>query len=270
MRAVALFLERAYPPGSVARTRIKVDELERIATVADLFARFERPCEAERGSLRRFTLRLGNARYPFMKFVVQEYLVDREFFFSVDTHDDLDVRPDNPDYAGWMDVKRFNQGLKHEIEDAWALAHLPTHADLRALAEGLACVEREAAKHSRLLVVDDETDVCRGLGTLLRARGYEVELAYDGREALTKLERGPLPDLVVLDFSMGEIDGGEVLRLIGADPRYEGLPVIVATASPTALMRIPRSTIVLRKPYAREALFALLAQMLERRPAARP
>lgn len=270
MRAVALFVERAYPPGSVARTRIKIDELAQLSTVADLLARFERPCEAERGSLRRFTLRLGNARYPFMKFVVQEYLVDREFFFSVDTHDDLDVRPDNPDYAGWMDVKRFNQALKHEIEDAWALAHLPTHADLRALAEGIACVEREAAKHSRLLVVDDETDVCRGLGSLLRARGYEVDLAYDGREALTKLERGPLPDLVVLDFSMGEVDGGEVLRRIGADPRYEGLPVIVATASPTALMRIPRSTIVLRKPYAREALFALLAQMLERRPATRP
>src|SRR5205085_290432 len=109
----------------------------------ELLARFEKPRGGDQGSLKRYTLRLGNARYPFMKFVVQEYLVDSEFFFSVDTHDDLDVRSDNPDYDAWVELKKHNLRLKKEIESAWARAGLPTHEDLRLLAEGIAEVERE-------------------------------------------------------------------------------------------------------------------------------
>ena len=116
-----------------------------------------------------------------MKFVVQEYLVDGEFFFSVDTHDDLDVRPDTPDYDAWQELKRYNRELKAQIEAAWRAAGLPTHDDLRAPVEGLAPVEREEQKRARLLLVDDEADVARGSRRCSRARGYEVELAYDGR-----------------------------------------------------------------------------------------
>jgi hypothetical protein len=172
-----------------------------------MLAKFDKPRADECGGLKRYTLRLGNARYPFMKFVVQEYLVDAEFFFSVDTHDDLDVQADNPDYDAWQELKKHNQALKHDIESAWEHAGLPTNADLRVIAEGIAAVEIETEKKARLLVVDDEADVCRGLGALLRARGYEVELCYDGREVLERLERDPIPDLLLLDFSMPEFDG---------------------------------------------------------------
>ena len=52
-----------------------------------------------------YTLRLGNESYPFMKFVVQEYLLDAEYFFSVDTHDEhVDVGENDPDHEGWQQM----------------------------------------------------------------------------------------------------------------------------------------------------------------------
>jgi hypothetical protein len=54
-----------------------------------------------------------------MKFVVQEHLVNGEYFFSVDTHDQLEIRPDNPEYAEWQRLKAYNRRLKLEIEEQW-------------------------------------------------------------------------------------------------------------------------------------------------------
>ena len=269
-RAVAIYLEHAWGGDEFPKPRISVADLEGARTHAELFARFDKPRQADGLLLARYTLRLGNRRYPFMKFVVQEYLVDREYFFSVDTHDDLDVRCDNPDYEAWQELKRSNLVLKHAIEDAWAAAGLPTNRDLRRLAEGLAQVEREETKRARLLVVDDETDVCRGLGALLEARGYDVELAYDGKQVLERLERDPLPDLIVLDYGMPEMGGEEVLARLRDNPRTKDLPVLLATASSIELERVPRASGLLRKPYPREVLFPMVAQLLARpRPDAR-
>ena len=265
-RAVAIYLDTAWPPDQPQRPRITLGDLESASTLPELLARFDRARPEEGSLLQRYTLRLGNFRYPFMKFVVQEYLVNGEYFFSVDTHDDLDVRPDNPDYDAWQELKRYNLDLKRRIEGGWAREGLPTNADLQLLAEGLAQVEREGTKKARLLIVDDETEVCRGLGALLEARGYEVELAYDGRQVLDRLAREPAPDLVLLDYAMPEMDGEEVLQLMRENPRLRDLPVLLATASSIELESVPRASGFLRKPYPREVLFAMIAQLLEHRP----
>ena len=267
-RAVALYLDTAWPSaGELARPRLTVEELESATTLEALFARFERPKHAAGLLLQRYTLRLGNARYPFMKFVVQEYLVDREYFFSVDTHDDLDVRSDNPDYDAWQELKRYNLELKRRIEFTWAREGLPTNNDLRALVCGLAQVEREGKKPARLLIVDDEQDVAHGLEALLSARGYEVEVAYDGRQVLDRLARDPLPDLVLLDYSMPEIDGAEVLQRLRTNPRIQGIPVLLMSAASIEVERMPRCTAFLQKPYPRELLFTLVHRLLESREA---
>jgi CheY-like chemotaxis protein len=255
-RAVAIYLEIAWPGSDFPRPRVSVRDLEGANTLEELFTRFERVKLQEGPLSPRYTLRLGNKRYPFMKFVVQEYLVGREYFFSVDTHDDLDVRPDNPDYEAWQELRNHNRALKQRIEEAWAAAGLPTNRDLRRIAEHLAQFERESKKRHRLLLVDDETDVCRGLGALLEARGYDVELE--------RLELDPLPDLILLDYAMPELDGEVVLARIRANPRTAALPVLLATASSIDLRNMPRATGFLRKPYPREALFPILSKMLEK------
>ncbi|MCE9594453.1 MAG: response regulator [Planctomycetes bacterium] len=263
-RAVELFLERAYPPDQPATPKVTAAVLEGAVNMADVFGRMEhRVQDQEDGSL-RFTLRLGNARYPFMKFVVQEYLVDEEFFFSVDTHDNLDVRPNSPDYAKFQALKDYNRVLRESIERAWRDADLPTLEDLRALVEGLAAVEREEKKTMRLLIVDDEQHVCEGLGALLRARGYDVETCFTGEAVLERIAHGPLPDLVLLDYELPGVDGEEVLARLRADPRTAHVPVLMATASEIELSRLRRVSGLLHKPYSREVLFTMIAQLLAR------
>jgi len=262
-RAVEIYTRHAWPSSDGGSPRITARDLEECATLSELFQHFEKEeDDAERS--KRYSLRLGNSRYPFMKFVVQEYLVKGEYFFSVDTHDNLDIRPDSRDYEEWERLKEYNRELKERIEAAWNDAGLPTNADLRALVEELARVEREEQKRKRLLLVDDEAHVAFGLRALLKARGYEVELAHDGGEVLERLERDPLPDLLLLDYEMPVLDGEAVLARMRSDPRLADVPVLLATASTIDLDRLHRVSGFLRKPYPRQVLFAMIAKLLDR------
>lgn len=262
-RAVEIYLRHAWPPEAEGRPRITLADLEGKNDLDALFGVFERASRDDGESLKRYTLRLGNARYPFMKFVVQEFLVNGEYFFSVDTHDNLEVRPGSPDYEEWERLKGWNRNLKATIEAEWDTAGLPTNTDLRALVEELARVEREGAKRKRLLLVDDEADVVIGLQALLRARGYEVEVVHDGAQALERLGRDPLPDLVLLDYEMPELDGEEVLCCLRAEERTAQLPVLMATASNIELERLQKVSGLLRKPYPRHVLFGMIGRLLE-------
>ncbi|MBK8179218.1 MAG: response regulator [Planctomycetes bacterium] len=293
--AIEIFLEHAWPaepdhpqggpreaagPGAsvasgaqrAAGARSTVEPLAAANTLEELFARFERSRDDDIEGARSYLLRLGNRRYPFMKFVVQEYLVDNEFFFSVDTHDNLDVRPNAPDFAAWQELKQFNRALKDQIEAAWRREALPTFADLRVLCEGLAPVERESDKRIRIALVDDEESVAIGLGALLRGRGYEVELFHSGESVLERLAKPPRPDLLILDYELPALDGEAVLAEIRATPELADLPVLMATASSIQLERLGPINGFLHKPYPRRLLFTTIARLTERsaRPNQRP
>jgi len=261
-RAVAIYLELAFPADCGVEPKLRISDLEQASTLDELLARFETPRREAAPGLRCFALRLGNSRYPFMKFVVQEYLVDEEFFFTVDTHDDLEVKPGAPDYERWLELKVFNRELKERIEYAWRLAGLPTFEELRLLCEGLRGVEREAHKRRRLLLVDDERSVAQGLGALLEGRGYDVELCFSGEQVLERLARDPLPDLLLLDYELPRLDGGQVLASLHADPRLAQVPVLMLTASAIDLKQLLHVRGLLRKPYPRALLFKLLGELL--------
>ncbi|MGH2595902.1 MAG: response regulator [Actinomycetota bacterium] len=79
---------------------------------------------------------------------------------------------------------------------------------------------------TRVLVVDDEPQILRGLGTNLRARGYEVETAPDGERALEVAAQGH-PDVVILDLGLPGIDGVDVIRGLRA---WTLIPIIVLSA----------------------------------------
>lgn len=262
-RAIAIYNRYAWPSDEGGKPRYTAEALAGEATLEALLEHFEKAPESEESPCRRYALRTGNYRYPFMKFVVQEYLVNGEFFFSVDTHDNLDIRPGAPDYDAWEELKVFNRALRDRVEEEWNDAGLPTNHDLRALMEELAQIEREAVKRQRLLLVDDEENVALGLKALLQARGYDVELAHDGRVALERLRREPVPDLILLDYEMPELDGEEVLARVRSDPRLKDVPVLMATASDIQLERLQRVSGFLRKPYPRHVLFALIARLIE-------
>ncbi len=262
-RAFDIYLSYAWPEGCSDSVAELLEGTKEAIDLPSLFEQFERVQNCG-GDLHRYVLRLGNWRYPFMKFVLQEHLVSGEYFFSVDTHDNLDIRPENPDYEQWERLKGFNRDLRREIELAWERAGLPTNADLKVLCEELAQLECESAKRRTILLVDDETEVASGLAALLRARGYGAETVADGLVALQRLGRDPLPDLVLLDYEMPLIDGEEVLRRMRRDPRTANLPVLLATASQIDLSRLRRVSGLLRKPYPRHVLFDMIERLLDK------
>jgi two-component system KDP operon response regulator KdpE len=83
-----------------------------------------------------------------------------------------------------------------------------------------------AMSPTRVLVVDDEPQIVRALRINLRARGYEVDAAPDGRTALELAARRH-PDVVVLDLGLPDMDGVEVIRGLRG---WLSVPIIVLSA----------------------------------------
>ena len=85
------------------------------------------------------------------------------------------------------------------------------------------------AVSARLLLAEDNLVNQKVVLAILRKKGYKIDVANDGREALAKLEETPY-DLVLMDVQMPVLDGLEATRLIRADRRWDALPVVAMTA----------------------------------------
>ncbi|HIE31054.1 MAG TPA: response regulator [Methanosarcinales archaeon] len=79
------------------------------------------------------------------------------------------------------------------------------------------------------MVVDDEPDVVDLLSLMLESQGYDIITAYGGSECLEKLEH-EIPDLILLDLIMPDVDGWEVLDRIRQNERLKSVFVIILTA----------------------------------------
>ena len=82
---------------------------------------------------------------------------------------------------------------------------------------------------TRILVVDDHEDNVELLRARLEARGYQVEAARDGLEALERVH-ARAPDLILLDVVMPKLDGIGVVRRIKGNPELPFIPIIMQTA----------------------------------------
>ncbi len=86
-----------------------------------------------------------------------------------------------------------------------------------------------------LLIVDDDHDGRSTLCEFLSRRGYRVTGVPSGRAAQASLV-GRVPELVILDLCMPEMDGCGLLRVIRSDMRLHSLPIIVLTGFPDSPM----------------------------------
>lgn len=82
---------------------------------------------------------------------------------------------------------------------------------------------------SKILVIDDDPTILALYRNAFRAQGFEVETAGDGEAGLRAAQRSR-PDVILLDLSMPELTGGELLHRLREQPSLKGLPVVVLTA----------------------------------------
>ena len=85
------------------------------------------------------------------------------------------------------------------------------------------------AERYRILLVDDEPSIVKMVGKRLEVEGFEVVIAMDGREGLTKA-RTVSPDLIVLDLMLPKLNGYEVCAMLKQDTRYQQMPIVLFTA----------------------------------------
>jgi pilus assembly protein CpaE len=81
----------------------------------------------------------------------------------------------------------------------------------------------------KILVVDDDLDTLKLVGTTLEKQGFLIVAAKDGLEALEKVSQHK-PDLILLDIMMPKMDGYEVTRRLRGDPATSAIPIILFTA----------------------------------------
>ena len=215
----------------------------------------------------RFSMRLGNRNYPFMKLLLQEHLIAGEFFFAVDTHDQMEIGPDLPDYEQWLAVRTFNDELKRQIEASFEQAGLDTAAVVRRMivedhrCEGQAC-------RGLVLIVDDEEDLADAVEVLIQRAGFRTCKVHDGAAALVAA-RELSPDLVLLDYELPELDGLQVLQRLRDDDATADVPVLLNSSARISMADIQRADGFLGKPFPESLLNTMIHRVLHKREAAR-
>lgn len=81
-----------------------------------------------------------------------------------------------------------------------------------------------------ILVVDDDRDIAQVIKVTLESKAFEVEVAYDGKQALASAKKRK-PDAIVLDLMMPKMSGIQVLNALKAEAGTRDIPVIMLTAA---------------------------------------
>jgi two-component system KDP operon response regulator KdpE len=117
---------------------------------------------------------------------------------------------------------------------------------------------------ARILLVDDEVPIQRAVAPLLRSRGYEVEVAGTGQDALKIVAAHP-PDLIVLDLGLPDIEGTEVCRRVRES---SSLPIIILSARGREADKVAALDLgaddYVTKPFGPEELLARIRVWLRR------
>jgi DNA-binding NarL/FixJ family response regulator len=120
---------------------------------------------------------------------------------------------------------------------------------------------------SKILVIEDQPQMRKNLATILEMEDFQVLIAENGRRGL-ELAKSELPDLILCDVMMPELDGFGVLRELRSNPATETLPLIFLTAKGDRLDQRTGMNLgaddYLTKPATREDMLAAIQARLAR------
>lgn len=113
----------------------------------------------------------------------------------------------------------------------------------------------------RILIVEDDIDLCLALSDFLGEFGFETAVADDGVRALRILgEADPLPDAILLDLRMPNMDGWALRAKLADHPRYCNIPIVVMSAD-KGLNEVPADA-HLAKPFDMGAAMNILRALV--------
>jgi CheY-like chemotaxis protein len=115
-----------------------------------------------------------------------------------------------------------------------------------------------------VLIVEDNAIEREGVAAVLRQEGYDAVVAGNGKEALECLRSKPIPDVMLLDMMMSEVDGWQLLKMLRSYPELLAIPVIIMTGLGIANLEWARSlgaAALVRKPMDGEQLKDALARV---------
>ncbi len=121
-------------------------------------------------------------------------------------------------------------------------------------------------ENATLLVADDEDNILISLEFLFKRAGYTVLVARNGREAL-ELAREHVPDLILLDVMMPELDGFSVCQALRGEARFARTPIVMLTAKGRDADRVKGKALgasdYVIKPFSTRELLARVRKLLE-------
>ena len=124
------------------------------------------------------------------------------------------------------------------------------------------------AKEKTVMVVEDDRDMVSVIRSVL-SDSYDVVTAYNGKEALDKIEKGTSPSLIVSDVIMPEIDGIEFTKQLKSNLTTSHIPVILLSAEiPDTLMQKSLDTgadAYLEKPFSPKKLRSMVDNLIDNR-----
>ena len=124
-------------------------------------------------------------------------------------------------------------------------------------------VNPDALASRKVLVIDDSNTIRRSAEIFLKQGGYEVVLAEDGFDALSKVN-DHAPDVIFGDILMPRLDGYQTCAIIKRNPRFTHTPVIMLSSKDglfdKARGRMVGSQDYLTKPFTKDQLLQAVAQ----------
>src|SRR5881394_3742381 len=117
-----------------------------------------------------------------------------------------------------------------------------------------------------VLVIEDEVDLATTLEYNLRAEGYQVMVAHNGRQGLAAATAEPTPEVIVLDLMLPDLAGTQVCRRLRDYEHTRNIPVIMCTAKGEEIDRVVGFEVgaddYVVKPYSvRELILRIRAQL---------
>ena len=116
---------------------------------------------------------------------------------------------------------------------------------------------------AKVLVVEDEHSLAEVLTMLLSLEGFEVALAVNGKDGLDQLE-AVRPDVIITDYMMPVMNGGEMAKLIRASPQHAKVPIVMTTGTEARQVEqhSEHFNVFLRKPYEWDDLCEVIRRLL--------